>query len=339
MTMYTISVDLQARLVALSALATLSTGRLWIEQADDPIPQASVLVKWSPPDGLVATKEFVFSRKRRVKGLTLVVEGRRATEERDEHSELVETVRFEDNYSKVEDPRQLVVRREYVALSRNGEQFGKDQSATFVGDSPLLGKAVLFTIEPGGRLSSAFENGPSDDPLLKRLLPWTDMECLLPSGPVHVGDEWGVDFDQYRFGVMRAGGDLSWEMTPSMGNSQLLQDQLWSKCAGEITATLSEQSNTDGRDVVTIDVAGDIDADIDLTEFARESLPERLVVHYEMTGTLRWNVEIGMPVDLTVTMSGPCVEYHWRATGGQAVQAELEYSDTVTFTAAFSYKE
>jgi hypothetical protein len=205
-----------------------------------------------------------------------------------------------DEYLEVDGDRPVRIRRTYEALSNDGRRSSNtpagEQAADHERNSPLAGRAVLFT-RGGEAWSRSFADDGLDEPaLLEQLDAELDFTDFLPLGEVRIGERWDLDprlFDQ----VVSPGGGLCFDDCGDLegDEGEMLNRLLEQNLVGEFSATYAGVRRTSQRDLAVIELACNL-----WTEGAESARDEQgyprhttMTLAFDLKGPLLWDLDAG----------------------------------------------
>ncbi|MDA1266113.1 MAG: hypothetical protein O2816_13615 [Planctomycetota bacterium] len=222
------------------------------------------------------------------------------------------TLRAVDELRRSEDGRPLDLRRTYkkgLLVARmepidDPNQAAHDLELT----TPLDGTSVVYTWVPSdGNYGKYYDALEGPEPALAELREDLDLRCLLPEGPVSVGQSWTVDaMDMHD--VLEPGGQLALDC--ERGNRVLKRNlgtgmghSLYHLFGGSSTGTITMQLTgvENGKASISMQLSGlrylaDVSEYVRTSELSRETLVGmqmtggQLVISFEGTGNLVWDL-------------------------------------------------
>lgn len=222
-------------------------------------PAPAEKIAFGPKEGVKLEKTFEMSMKLEKRSMSMSIGGQDLPAEAMEGATMdfstVRKVVVEDEYTKIDDERPLLLARRYTELSDVEEQkvqmmgMPEPQEEKKTKESELADKTVLFRWnEKDSRYDKEWKGDGADDGLLDGLEEDMDMRDLLPPEAVAEGDSWQIDLETFSE-ILGPGGKLAFEGDDDDDDDDTeFQDNL----TGEVICTYKGLKEVDGRKLARI---------------------------------------------------------------------------------------
>lgn len=217
-----------------------------------------------------------------------------------------------DRVEGVADGAPTLFVRSYESIDTNTEIDGLEESEGMEvrsddGASALAGSDVRFEYDADAEeWSRSFdEDSSGDDEWLDALDPDMDLAMILPDDEVEVGDGWEVPVAVVD-ALLLPGGELDVDEggddAPEEGAISIVVPNAgdigrWSELDGSVDATLSEIVDEDGRRLARIELAIDVEGEIDITDDLDEKAEARGASETYSDATIERTLEGKVKVD------------------------------------------
>lgn len=251
------------------------------------------------------------------------------------------TVVVEDEYTKIDDDRPIVLSRTYTKLSDVNEQkvqmmgMEEPQEEKKEKESKLADQTVVFSWnEKESKYDKAWKGEGADDALLEGLEEDMDLRDVLPGKAVSEGDTWEIDLKEFEE-ILGPGGKLGFEGEDEDDEDSDFQDNL----TGEVTCTYKGTKDVEGRKLARIaavckaktfqdqeakedEPAMHMEFDLSLEGEFLWDIAAKHVVSYEMAGEVAADMKLTQELD----MNGEKGELLIKVALGGKIELEAEVS-------------